>query len=163
MENTDAKPSPGTTAGAQGPFDEFYSAGWTRAVQLAALLTQDASVAEEVAQEAFVAVLQRWADLREPAGYLHRCITNSASMYHRRAGTQRRKLPMLGADVSAALGFDELADAVAALPFRQRATIVLRYHVGLSEREIADALRCRPGTVKSLASRALSALHKDLS
>jgi RNA polymerase sigma factor (sigma-70 family) len=83
-------------------------------------------------------------------------------MYHRRVGTQRRKLPLIAVG-SASLGFDELADAVATLPFRQRAAIVLRYHVGLTEREIADALGCRPGTVKSLASRGLSTLHKELS
>ena len=55
-----------------------------------------------------------------------------------------------------------LADAVAALPYRQRAALVLRYHVGLSEAEIADALGCRPGTVKSLTSRALAALRKGI-
>lgn len=163
MENTEAELSLGPTPGAPHEFEEFYSGSWPRAVRLAALLTQDASVAEEVAQEAFVAVFERWAGLQEPAGYLHRCITNSASMYHRRAGTQRRKLAMLDSAGPASLGFDELADAVAALPFRQRAAIVLRYHAALSEREIADALGCRPGTVKSLASRALSTLHKELS
>lgn len=163
MENTDAELSLGAAPAAPTEFEEFYSGAWARAVRLAALLTQDASVAEEIAQEAFVAVLERWVGLREPAGYLHRCITNSASMYHRRVGTQRRKLPMLDASNSTSLGFDELADAVAALPFRQRAAIVLRYHAGLSEREIANALGCRPGTVKSLASRALSTLHKELS
>jgi DNA-directed RNA polymerase specialized sigma24 family protein len=41
--------------------------------------------------------------------------------------------------------------------------IVLRFHCDLSEREIADALGCRPGTVKSLASRALTSLHEALS
>lgn len=163
MENTDAQLSLSTASGVRREFDEFYSGTWASAVRLAALLTQDASVAEEVAQEAFVAVLERWAGLREPAGYLHRCMTNSASMYHRRASTRRRKLPMLDAVGTVSLAFDELADAVAALPFRQRAAIVLRYHAGLSEREIADALGCRPGTVKSLASRALSTLHKELS
>jgi RNA polymerase sigma factor, sigma-70 family len=163
MENADAKPSLSTAPGAPREFEDFYASAWARGVRLAALLTQDASVAEEVAQEAFVAVLERWADLGEPAGYLHRCITNAASMYHRRAGTQRRKLPMLHSLDAASLEFDELADAVAALPFRQRAVLVLRYHAGLSEREIADALGCRPGTVKSLASRALSTLHKELS
>ena len=163
MESTDARPSLRTAPGAPREFEEFYASAWARGVRLAALLTQDASVAEEVAQEAFVVVLERWADLREPAGYLHRCITNSASMYHRRAGTQRRKLPMLHSVDAASLEFDELADAVEALPFRQRAVLVLRYHAGLSEREIGDVLRCRPGTVKSLASRALSTLHKELS
>lgn len=162
MERVDTEPTGPRADGATG-FDAFYAASWGRTVGLAALLTQDSSVADEIAQEAFVAVLGRWADLREPAAYLHRCVANSASMYHRRAGSARRKLAVIGDTQSASLGFDELADAVAALPFRQRAVIVLRYHGGLSEREIADALGCRPGTVKSLASRALARLQKELS
>jgi len=69
---------------------------------------------------------------------------------------------MLVNDPAVDFAFDELGDAVAALPFRQRAVLVLRYHHGLSEAEIADALECRPGTVKSLASRALDTLKKEI-
>ena len=68
--------------------------------------------------------------------------------------------PVLIGWLEADLTVDHLADAVAALPFRQRAVVVLRYHAGLSEAEIADALGCRPGTVKSLASRALARLEE---
>ena len=56
----------------------------------------------------------------------------------------------------------ELLDAVARLPYRQRAVVVLRYYADFSERDIADALGCRPGTVKSLASRALDTLRQEL-
>ncbi|MDO9495007.1 MAG: sigma-70 family RNA polymerase sigma factor, partial [Nocardioides sp.] len=52
--------------------------------------------------------------------------------------------------------------AVAALPPRQRAVIVLRYYEDLSERQIADTLGCRPGTVKSQAAAALSTLRVRL-
>jgi RNA polymerase sigma factor (sigma-70 family) len=48
------------------------------------------------------------------------------------------------------------------LPYRQRAALVLRYHADLSEAEIAQALDCRAGTVKSLTSRALARLHKEI-
>lgn len=48
------------------------------------------------------------------------------------------------------------------LPTKQRAVLVLRYYEDLSEREIANVMGCRPGTVKSLASRALEALRKEL-
>ncbi len=163
MDRTGEYELVGVAGGESETFDDFYLASWSHAVRLSALLTQDSSVAEEIAQEAFLAVLKRWGGLREPAAYLHRCVANSALMYHRRAGSARRKLVTLDVGGSASLGFDELADVVARLPFRQRAVIVLRYHAGLSEREIADALDCRPGTVKSLASRALSRLQEELS
>lgn len=70
---------------------------------------------------------------------------------------------MLAASTSLVQHHEELADVVAALPFRQRAVIVLRYWCDLSEAEIAAALECRPGTVKSLSSRALARLNKEIS
>ena len=48
------------------------------------------------------------------------------------------------------------------LPRRQRAVVVLRYYEGLSDREIADVLGCKPGTVRGHASRALAALRVEL-
>ena len=71
-------------------------------------------------------------------------------------------MPLLGVQRSYEARFDELADAIARLPFRQRAVIVLRYYADLTETDIAHALECRPGTVKSLASRALAALSKEI-
>lgn len=55
---------------------------------------------------------------------------------------------------------DYLADALAALPVKRRAAIVLRYYEGLSEAEIANVLRVRPGTVKSLVHRGLLQLRE---
>ena len=55
---------------------------------------------------------------------------------------------------------DELFDALAALPSRQRAALVLRFYEDLSEADIAVALGCRPGTVKSLLHRGLAELRK---
>jgi RNA polymerase sigma factor (sigma-70 family) len=56
----------------------------------------------------------------------------------------------------------ELDDSLRRLPYDQPAVVVLRYWLGLSEAEIAEALDCRPGTVKSRLSRALRALRKEL-
>ena len=55
---------------------------------------------------------------------------------------------------------EEMADAIAALPYRQRAAIVLRFWHDCTEAEIAAALGCRPGTVGSLIHRALAELRK---
>lgn len=67
------------------------------------------------------------------------------------------------ASQSAGFGTIELAQALARLPFRQRAAIVLRYYGRESEREIAERLGCRTGTVGSLIHRGLAALRKELS
>ncbi len=56
----------------------------------------------------------------------------------------------------------ELFDVLAALPYRQRAALTLRYWCGMDVAEIADALQCRPGTVKSAISRALDRLRVEL-
>lgn len=163
MERIDLDRGSDVVGVTNGAFDAFYRSRWSQTVRLAGVLTQDTSVAEELAQEAFAQVLSRWAELREPGAYLHRCVVNAARMYHRHEAVVRVKLPLLHVDPDEAEAFDDLADAVAALPFRQRAVVVLRYHCDLSEREIAEALGCRPGTVKSLGSRALSALERELS
>lgn len=82
--------------------------------------------------------------------------------FHRRETTVDR-LPERATDPGMdALERDEVWRAVQALPPRQRAVVVLRYYDDLSEREIADALGCRPGTVKSQASAALSTLRARL-
>jgi RNA polymerase sigma factor (sigma-70 family) len=53
-------------------------------------------------------------------------------------------------------------DVVAGLPVNQRTAVVLRYWAGLTDREIAEAMAVRPGTVRSLLARATSQLRKEL-
>jgi RNA polymerase sigma factor (sigma-70 family) len=145
-------------------FDAFFRREYPRAVKLAWLLTRSPSGAEDVAQEAMVGVYDRFAALDSPAAYLTRVVVNRCRKWHR-AGTNQlhlvRKLsqvPETGLD-----GADEyLLDAIHALPYRQRVVIVARYWGDWSESEIAAALECRPGTVKSLASRALASLRMEL-
>lgn len=74
----------------------------------------------------------------------------------------REKLPLLAEPVAVDLGVSDLADAIDGLPVRQRSVLVLRYYCDFSEAEIAAVLGCRPGTVKSLSSRALRRLRKEM-
>ena len=141
-------------------FEAFYSERWAATVRLAALLTQSTAAAEDLAQDAFTRVYAVWSSVRDPAPYLRSAVVNACHNWHSRRRTERLKLPLLVDRGSAELEFAELADVVAALPYRQRAVLVLRYHDGLSEAEIAAALGCRPGTVKSLAARALARLQQ---
>jgi RNA polymerase sigma factor (sigma-70 family) len=143
-------------------FDVFYRAEWPGAVRLAALITQRPSVAEDLAQDAFSRMLARWGGAGNPSAYLRTAVVNACFQWQRHAKVQRAKSHLVASAASVEFAGGDLADAVAALPDRQRAVLVLRYYADLSEAEIAGALGCRPGTVKSIASRALRRLHKEI-
>ena len=143
-------------------FASFYRKEWAATVRLAALLSQSSAAAEDLAQEAFVRLYPRWSTALNPGGYLRVTLVNTCRNWHRHAGVERAKLSLLHGADSVELLASELGDAVAALPYRQRAVLVLRYHAGLSEAEIAHALGVRAGTVKSLAARALARLAKEI-
>ena len=143
-------------------FEQFFADAWPWAFRLACFFTQDSTVGEYIAQDVMAKMYRTWGTAERPEAYLRTALVNSCNNWHRRARMQADKLPLLVTPETVELGADELADAIARLPFRQRAVIVLRYHTDLSEAEIADALGCRPGTVKSLAKRALDRLAKEL-
>ena len=147
---------------APASFAEFYEREWRGAVRLAALLTQSTAAAEDIAQDAFARVYPRWATALNPGGYLRVTLVNACRNWQRHAGVHRAKLPLLVAPASVEFAGSDLADAVGGLPYRQPAVLVLRYHLDLSEAEIAKALDVRPGTVKSLSARALARLAKEL-
>lgn len=149
-------------SGTAQSFDDFYADVWPWAFRLASFLTHDTEAGEDIAQEVLMAMSQRWGVADRPAAYLRTALVNASSNWNRRSRTMRGKAPLLASAGRVDFRFDELADAIARLPFRQRAVVVLRYYSGLSEAEIAEALDCRPGTVKSLASRALDALSKEI-
>jgi RNA polymerase sigma factor (sigma-70 family) len=149
-------------SGSGQSFEEFYANAWPWASRLASFLTQDTSAGEDIAQEVLTTMSQRWEVTDHPAAYLRASLVNASKNWHRRSRTMRDALPLLAGSDRLDFHAEELSDAIARLPFRQRAVIVMRYHGDLSESEIADALCCRRGTVKSLASRALKALAKEI-
>jgi RNA polymerase sigma factor (sigma-70 family) len=145
-------------------FVQFYRREFPRAAQLAWLLTHAGHSCEDLAQDAFISIQAKFARLDDPSAYLTAAVVNRCRTWHRRE--QRRRLLAARAPTSAAEGdhpADEyLLDVIGALPYKQRVVVVARYWGGWSEAEIASALGCRPGTVKSLASRALSRLRKEV-
>jgi len=143
-------------------FDEFYADRWPHAFRLAALMTHDVEAGADIAQDVFAKMSRNWVTIERPDAYLQRALTNASSNWRRTGRTASRKLHLLVVRDDELVVFDGLADAVAKLPFRQRAVVVLRYYADLSEAEIARTLDCRPGTVKSLSSRALAALSKEI-
>lgn len=145
-------------------FEEFYRERWTDAVRLAFVITGEAASAEDIAQDALSRVATRFATLDAPWPYTRAAIVNTSRSHHRRLrreAVRNRSASTPELDASDRTAF-ELLDIVDKLPFRQKTVIVLRYYEDLSEREIADVLGCRPGTVKSLASRALARLAQEV-
>jgi DNA-directed RNA polymerase specialized sigma24 family protein len=149
-------------AGPSGGFDDFYAEHWPDAFRLAALMTHDAEAGADIAQDVFANMSRRWETIERPDAYLQRALTNASSNWRRSGRRAARKLHLLVVRGDGDVPFDGLADAVARLPFRQRAVVVLRYYADLSEADIARALDCPPGTVKSLGSRALATLSKEV-
>jgi RNA polymerase sigma-70 factor (sigma-E family) len=142
-----------------GTFDELFRLRYEGMVRVAYLLLGSQPEAEDVVQDAFARIELRWSRLDNPEGYLHRCVVNrSHDMLRRRRLEQRFR--SLRRDETTELGADELADALAALPPKRRTAVVLKYYAGLREREIAEAMGVRPGTVKSMLHRALAQLRE---
>jgi len=144
-------------------------------VRLASLLISDPSAAEEVVQDAFVAMHGRWRSLREPdkaLAYLRKTVVNRSRSALRHRGVEERYVarqrPALSlsdpADTPALVRDRRTAvlDALRALPTRQREVLVLRHYLELSETEIAETLGISRGSVKAHASRGSAALRRLL-
>jgi RNA polymerase sigma factor (sigma-70 family) len=146
-------------------FDAFFRANVGAMVRLARLITGSASVGEEITQDAFSAIYNRWASLDEPVGYLRTSVVNRSRSYLRHEGVVSRTGARLGVTPEAVEDVypsDEvvLVKMLDRLNERQRAAVVLKFWADLPEKEIAEILGCRPGTVKSMLSRALADLRK---
>jgi len=155
---------------------ELYTAHYAHLVRLAALLLHDRDGAEEVVQDAFVAMHGTWRRLRDPeAGlaYLRRTVVNRSrsALRRRRTAEKYAPRPMAGGwDDSASaehtalsrLHHDDLLAALRQLPRRQREVLVLRYYLDLAEIDIATTLGITRGSVKTHTSRGMAALRTAL-
>ncbi|SNT64431.1 RNA polymerase sigma-70 factor, sigma-E family [Asanoa hainanensis] len=149
-------------------FEDFVVGRSPRLLRTAYLLTRDWALAEDLLQTALARAWEAWSRIDgDPEPYVRRIIVNTyASAWRRR---WRGELPT--ADLPEPPGAadphghlddrDSLWRALGRLPRRQRAVLVLRYFEDLSEAEIAEALGCSIGTVKSQASRAVAKLRLD--
>jgi RNA polymerase sigma-70 factor (sigma-E family) len=141
----------------------FVESAWQRHVRLAMLLTGDRWQAEELLQDSLVKMYERWRKLSrrdDLHAYLRRALVNNHTSMWRRH--RRENLVADVPDRAAPTGFDsdiEARRALMSLPPRQRAVAVLRLYEDLSERQIAEALGCSVGTVKSQYARALEKLR----
>jgi DNA-directed RNA polymerase specialized sigma24 family protein len=149
---------------ADAEFGAFYRAEREHAVRLAWLLTHDRASCDDVVQDAFASVYSRFGSVEHPGAYLRAAIVNEVRERGRSAGREQRRIALV---TSGQRGTVEgptggILDAVARLPIAQRSAIVLRYWADLTVEDIALALRVRPGSVRSLLSRASKTLQKEL-
>jgi RNA polymerase sigma-70 factor (sigma-E family) len=163
-------------------FRDFMHGRWPAMVRLAYALTGDQGHAEDVAQTAFARAYASWPKVRRtgsPEAYVRRIVINenlNRFRKHRVAERLTGTLPDSGtgalagslagslAAADATRQYDDRSVLIAALQRlgpRQRAVIVLRFWLDLTEAEIAAALGCSVGTVKSQAARALATLRQS--
>ncbi|MFD8699073.1 SigE family RNA polymerase sigma factor [Kitasatospora purpeofusca] len=150
-------------------FEGFAATRWRRLVRTAYLLTGDYHEAEDVVQATLAKVFRSWARisrLDEPDAYVHRALVNNNLSRHRRRRVRQLLVPVLPERAhSAGAGHRDveersvLLQALAELPPRQRAVVVLRYWEDMSEQQVAEVLGCSAGNVKSQASRGLAKLR----
>jgi RNA polymerase sigma-70 factor (sigma-E family) len=155
-----------------GTMAELYTRYVPAGIRLAYLLTGDRAQAEDLAHEAFVRCVGRFQHLRAHSAfdaYLRRAIVNLHTSGLRRRRTERewrrREGPRAAAAVATQRDVGEREDlwqALATLPARQRAALVLRYYEDLSERDAAEALGCSLAALKSLVARGSDALRASL-
>ncbi len=144
-------------------FTELYLEHHDRLVRLAVVLTGSREIAEDVVQDSFVRLYNRWGSAEHPDRYVRQIVVNECNSHHRRAGRERdRRAKLYVVDATNDRQGVEFEDVLMELPYRQRAAIVLRFYSDLSEAEIADVLGCRPGTVGSLIHRGLERLRKAI-
>ena len=144
-------------------FRAFYEREHGEQVRRAFLLTHSNEQANDVVHDAMIGVFQRWDDLENPGGYLNRSVLNGCRDVGRRTSSSRRALSSLRPLDGEQAENDVLDDALARLPFNQRAAVVLRYYGGWSSDEIARALDCSPNSIGPWITRALTTLRKDFS
>jgi RNA polymerase sigma-70 factor (ECF subfamily) len=157
----------GAQAGSASDLEALFRAHWPHAHRAAYLVVQDAQLAEDVAQEAFLAAvraLDRF-DGRRPFGpWLHRIVVNRA-IDAARARTLRRESGLddgLPAPPAPQPPNGTVLAALAALPPEQRAVVVLRYLLEYTPGEIARLLELPRGTVNSRLRRGLDAMKGRL-
>jgi RNA polymerase sigma-70 factor (sigma-E family) len=149
--------------------EQLYAAHYRRLVRLSVLLVRDEGTAEEVVQDAFVAMHAKWHTLDDPhraLAYLRQTVVNRSRSVLRHRGVQARhpEQPPLDAPAADAHTLARerrrmVLDALQQLSERQREVLALRYYLDLDEAAIAEHLGISRGAVKSHASRGAAALR----
>jgi RNA polymerase sigma-70 factor (ECF subfamily) len=152
------------TAARQTAVRELFDAEYPRLVAWCSALSNDRSVGEDIAQEAFARLLARWQWVKEPRPFLYTVATNLVNDSWKQ---QRRSRSLLGwlarsgpADVPGPDG--SVRDLIRRLPERQRLAVLLHYYGGLSLVEVAAHLDKPEGTVRRWLAEGRASLRAQL-
>ncbi|WP_158850966.1 SigE family RNA polymerase sigma factor [Saccharothrix deserti] len=148
-------------------FSRFFASRFDPARRTAYALCGDWVEAEEIAQHAFVRIYVHWPKVRQGTAEAYlRTVVTRLFLDTRRRGRQREQTvasppeSAVDADTSGADERQPLLAALQHVPPRQRAVLVLRYVHDLSVEQVAEALRCSTGTVKSQTAKGLKTLRE---
>jgi RNA polymerase sigma-70 factor (ECF subfamily) len=150
-------------------FDEFFEARHGELFAALCLITRNRYEAEEIMQDAFLKLLERWdrvASMDDPTGYLYRTSMNVFRKRHRRAKlAMKRTIGLTPRDdeLDEVEAREAVVRALAPLTPSQRAAIVLTDLLDFSSEEAAELLGTTAGAVRTLASRGREALRKKAS
>jgi RNA polymerase sigma-70 factor (sigma-E family) len=155
-------------AGADEEFSEFMHGRWAQLVRLGYGLTGDLQLAEDLAQTAFARAYAAWPRVRkadDPDAYVRRIVVNANRNRFRKLRVSEQLTdapPDLAAAPGSVAGSDDralLIQELMRLSYGQRAAVVLRYWLDMSESQAAAVLGCSVGNVKSQAARGLAKLR----
>ncbi len=147
-------------------FEDFFEAEHVRLYRALTLMTANGHEAEELMQDAFLKVWERWdrvAAMENPTGYLYRAAMNRFRNRHRRLRLEalRRPRPADATDAfSRVEARDQVGRALRGLAPRQRAALVLTDMLEFESAEAAELLHVAPGTVRALAHQAREAIRR---
>ena len=141
-------------------FEDRFSGLFGSAYRVAFMIVGDRAEAEDIAQEALARALVRWKRLAgHEEAWVVRVASNLALDRVRTTTRQRRHRPEANHVPGPVADRVDLQRALASLSKRQREVVVLRFLVGHTEAEVADALGCSVGSVKQHSSRGMAALR----
>ena len=152
-----------TVAVRKGPtatLEVLYRAEYTGMVRLAFTLIGSNAEAEEVVQDSFVEISQRFDDIKQPGAYLRTVVVSRCRSHLRRRRVMHQHAPTRPPDLPPEA--ESLWDVLDQLPEDQRIVVVLKYYCGYRASEIAKIIDTPAATVRSHLRRGLSAMRKEI-
>jgi RNA polymerase sigma-70 factor (sigma-E family) len=156
---TNRRPSVGIEEPVVAGFSALYRSEQPTMVRLAHQIVGSNAEAEDLVHDAFIELHRKWEDVVNPGGYLRTAVVNRCVSRMRRRQLEWRNRHLTPPPVPAP-EYDDMWRALESITPRQRAALVLRYYDDLTVNQIAQVMRTRPGTVKSLIHRGLKKLEE---